>query len=56
MCIREDGTVIFQLGVHHYKACAEGSEDGLADMHLVIHAAMMTVPLATGFCPELWKT
>jgi hypothetical protein len=42
-------------GVHHYKACAEGSEDGLADIQSSIHAAMMTVPLATGFCPERWK-
>jgi hypothetical protein len=42
-------------GVHHYKACAEGSVDGLADIQSAIHAAMMTVPLATGFCPERWK-
>jgi hypothetical protein len=42
-------------GVHHYKACAEGSEDGLTDIQLAIHAAMMTVLLATGFCPERWK-
>jgi hypothetical protein len=42
-------------GVHHYKACAEGSEDGLADILSAIHAAMMTVPLATRFCPERWK-
>jgi hypothetical protein len=42
-------------GVHPYKACAEGSEDGLADIQSAIHAAMMTVPLATGFCPERWK-
>jgi hypothetical protein len=42
-------------GVHHYKACAEGSEYGLADIQLAINAAMMTVPLATGFCPERWK-
>jgi hypothetical protein len=34
-------------GVHHYKACAEGSEDGLSDIQLAIHAAMMTLPLAT---------
>jgi hypothetical protein len=32
-----------------------GSEDGLADVQLAIHAAMMTVPLDTGFCPERWK-
>jgi hypothetical protein len=42
-------------GVHHYKVCAEGSEDGLADIKSAIHAAMMTVPLATGLCPERWK-
>jgi hypothetical protein len=42
-------------GVHHYKTCAEGSEDGLADIQSAIHAAMMTVRLATGFCPERWK-
>jgi hypothetical protein len=39
-------------GVHHYKACAEGSEDRLADIQSAIHAAMTTVPLATGLCPE----
>jgi hypothetical protein len=42
-------------GVHHYNACAEGSEDGLVDIQSEIHAAMMTVPLTTGFCPERWK-
>jgi hypothetical protein len=35
--------------VHHYKARAEGSDDGLTDTKSAIHAAMMTVPLATGF-------
>jgi hypothetical protein len=42
-------------GVHHYKACDEGLDDGLADIESEIHAAMMTVPLARGFCPEQWK-
>jgi hypothetical protein len=42
-------------GVHHYKACAEDSEDGLVDIQSAINAAMMTVSLATGFCPERWK-
>jgi hypothetical protein len=41
-------------GVHHYKACAEGSDDGLADIQVEVHAAMMTVPLDAGFCPERW--
>jgi hypothetical protein len=42
-------------GVHHYKACTEASDDGLADIQVEVHAAMMTVPLDTGFCPERWK-
>jgi hypothetical protein len=42
-------------GVHHYKACAEGLEDGLADIQVEVHAEMMTVPLGAGFCPERWK-
>jgi hypothetical protein len=42
-------------GVHHYKSCAEGSDDGLADIQVELHAAMMTVLLDAGFCPERWK-
>jgi hypothetical protein len=41
--------------VPHYKACADGSKDGLADTLTEIHAAMATIPLETGFCPELWR-
>jgi hypothetical protein len=32
-------------GVRHYKACAEGSDDGLADIKEEVNAAMMNVPL-----------
>jgi hypothetical protein len=42
-------------GVHHFKSCAEGSYNGLADIQLEVHASMMTVPLDAGFCPECWK-
>jgi hypothetical protein len=42
-------------GVHHYKACAEVSYDGLADIQAEVHAATMIVPLDDGFCPERWK-
>jgi hypothetical protein len=42
-------------GLQHYKACAEGSEYGLADIQPVIHVTMTTIPLTTGFCPEQWK-
>jgi hypothetical protein len=39
---------------HHYKACADGSKDGLADTLDEIHAAMASIPRETGFCPERW--
>jgi hypothetical protein len=42
-------------GIHHYKSCAEGSDDGLAEIQVEVHAAMITVPLDPGFCPERWK-
>jgi hypothetical protein len=42
-------------GVHHYKACAEGSDDGLADIQVEVRAEMMTVPLDACFCPARWK-
>jgi hypothetical protein len=41
-------------GVHHYKACAEGSDNGLTDIQVEGHASMMTIPLDAGFCPERW--
>jgi hypothetical protein len=42
-------------GVHHYKACAEGSYDGLVEIQVEVHATMMKVPFDAGFCPERWK-
>jgi hypothetical protein len=59
-CVPEKMTSSFSgCGVHHYKGCDEGSEDGLVNIQSVIHAPMMTVPLTTGccpeFCPERWK-
>jgi hypothetical protein len=55
-CVPEKTASFFSdRGVHHYKACAEGSEDGIADIQSAIHAAMMTVPLNIGFCPERWN-
>jgi hypothetical protein len=38
--------------VPYYKACEDGSKDGLADTLAEIHAAMATILLKTGFCPE----
>jgi hypothetical protein len=42
-------------GYHHYKACAKGSSDGLSNAQAEIHAALMSTPLLTGYCPERWK-
>jgi hypothetical protein len=42
-------------GVHNYKACTEGSYDGLADIQVEVHTAMMPVPLDAGFCPNCLK-
>jgi hypothetical protein len=55
-CVPEKTASSFSgRGVHHYKACAEGSDDGLADIQVEVHASMMTVPLDAGFCPNRWK-
>jgi hypothetical protein len=45
-CIPENTVSSFSgRGVHHYKACAEGSDDGMSDIQVEVHAATMTVPL-----------
>jgi hypothetical protein len=41
--------------VPHYKACADGSKDGLANTLTEIHATMATIPLERGFYPEQWR-
>jgi hypothetical protein len=49
-CVPEKAASSFSgQGVHHYKVCSEGSQDGIADHMVAVHAAMMTVPLTTGF-------
>jgi hypothetical protein len=51
-CIPEKTASSFSgRGVHHYKACIEGSDDGLSDIQVEVHAVMMTVPLDAGFSP-----
>jgi hypothetical protein len=42
-------------GIPHYKACAENMDDGLTDAMCSVHAAMISIPLVAGFCPERWK-
>jgi hypothetical protein len=55
-CVPEKTALSFSgQGVHHYKACSEGSQYGITDHMAAVYAAMMTVPLTTGFGPERWK-
>jgi hypothetical protein len=54
-CVRKKTASSYSgRGVEHYKACAEGSNDGIADLLSTVHAAMMLVPLDAGFCPSRW--
>jgi hypothetical protein len=46
---------ISDRGIPYYKACAENMDDGLTDAMCSVHVAMMSIPLAEGFCPERWK-
>jgi hypothetical protein len=55
-CVREKTASSYSgRGVEHYKACAEGSDDGIVDLLSTVHAAMISVPLDAGFCPSRWK-
>jgi hypothetical protein len=40
--------------VGHYLACID-LKDELSVLLAVVHAAMMSIPLAGGFCPERWR-
>jgi hypothetical protein len=51
----KDGIIIFRTLIPTLKACADGSKDRLADTLAEIHAAMESIPLETGFCPERWR-
>jgi hypothetical protein len=55
-CVLEKTASSFSgRSVPHYKACADGSKDGLADNLAEIHAAIASIPLETGFFPERWR-
>jgi hypothetical protein len=41
--------------VSHYKACADGSKDGLINTLAEMHSEMATIPLEMVFCPERWR-
>jgi hypothetical protein len=40
--------------VRHYLVCTD-MKDELAGLLAAVHAAMMSIPLAEGFCPERWR-
>jgi hypothetical protein len=40
--------------VGHYLACTD-MKDELSGLLVAVHAAMMSIPLAQGFCPERWR-
>jgi hypothetical protein len=40
--------------VGHYLACID-MKDELSVLLAAVHAAMMSIPLAEGFCPERWR-
>jgi hypothetical protein len=40
--------------VGHYLACTD-MKDELSGLLAAAHAAMMSIPLAEGFCPERWR-
>jgi hypothetical protein len=55
-CVPEKTASSFsERGVHHYKACADGYDDGLADIQVEVRAEMTTAPLDAGFFSERWK-
>jgi hypothetical protein len=55
-CVPEKTASSFSgRGIHHYKACAEGSDDRLSDIQVELHAVIMTVPLDAGLCPDRCK-
>jgi hypothetical protein len=44
----------FDRHAGHYLACIE-LKDELSVLLEAVHAAMMSIPLAKGFCPERWR-
>jgi hypothetical protein len=52
-CVPENTASSFSgLSVPHHKAFFDSSKDGLVENLAEIHAAMASIPLETGFCPE----
>jgi hypothetical protein len=55
-CVPEKTASSFSgRSVPYYKACSQIKEEGVGELLASVHAAMMTVPLDAGFCPERWR-
>jgi hypothetical protein len=54
-CSRKYSTVFHSQEGHHYEACSDKSNNGLSDAQTSVHASMMSIPLAIGLCPVIWK-
>jgi hypothetical protein len=55
-CCVAEKTSSSPSGIHvgHYIACID-LKDELSVLLTAVHAAMMSIPLAEGFCPERWR-
>jgi hypothetical protein len=40
--------------VVHYKACLDPNNEHTV-LLAEVHAALMTIPMATGYCPKRWR-
>jgi hypothetical protein len=55
-CVPEKTASLYSgRSVPHYKACSQIKEEGIGEFLASVYAAMMTVPLGAGFCPERWR-
>jgi hypothetical protein len=55
-CVPEKTALSYSgRSVQHYKACSQIKEEGIGELLASVYAAMMTVPLDAGFCPERWR-
>jgi hypothetical protein len=54
-CVPEKTASSFSGRSPHYKVCSHIKEEGVGELLASVHAAMTTVPLDAGFCPERWR-
>jgi hypothetical protein len=55
-CVPEKTALLYSgRSIPHNKACSQIKEEGIGELLASVYAAMMTVPLDAGFCPERWR-